>query len=309
MFEPPKDWQKKYDEVVIKTEAYIITNYWEGIDIYTLKLWLQNFKSDEEKYLSGCMLDALVFRSKDMISSSFKHLSSSLIPKFLNSKGISLPNSLDDWLKALRKGTTVPFRFIAIETIKDKPGKSGSVVVRDISSELDLAAHLIKSPNKIPEITPEVKALILIDDFAGTGQQFCDFYEQKIKPHINKKKYHIAYCPLACHSDALRKIKDLYPEISVIPVELLTEKDSFFFTTGGFFREDQKNTVEDAKNFYLNLCKSKGLDTTSDNSDLFGKGEQALSFGFYFSTPNNNLKLYYARPANDSWHHLLTRRK
>jgi len=302
------DWQKKYEEVIHKTQAYIQSNYWDGIDIHTLRAWLKNFKTDEEKYFSGCMLDALVFRTKEMVDSCYRHLASSLIPKFLASRHINLPNEIDEWLLNLKTGKNVPFRFIAIETIKGKPGKSGSVVARDLRNELFLARHLVQSPNKIPNFTSEVEAIIFLDDFAGTGEQFCDFFDE-ISPNLLVQSYHIAYCPLACHEDAKKLIEGSYPNVTVIPVELLTKEDEFFHPLDGYFRGDKENNIDDAKEFYLNVCEKMGLDRSDENAYLLGKGGLSLSFAFHLSTPNNNLKLYYHRPVDDSWNYLLQRGK
>lgn len=308
MFKAPTDWQKKHEEIIQKTQAYIQSNYWDGIDIYTLRAWLKNFKTDEEKYFSACMLDALVFRTKQMVDSSYRHLASSVIPKFLNSRNIAIPLEIDEWLVSLRMGVKVPFRFIAIETVKGKPGKSGSVVARDIKLELFLARHLVQPPEKIPEFASEVRSIIFIDDFAGTGEQFCDFFNDLL-PYLSGQSYSIAYCPLACHEDAKKHIEDTYPNVTVLPVELLTKEDEFFHPLDGSFRGDKKNTVDEAEEFYLNLCEKIGLDGSAPNAFLLGKGGLSLSFAFHLSTPNNNLKLYYHRPDNDSWNHLLQRGK
>lgn len=87
------------------------------------------------------------------------------------------------------------------------------------------------------------------------------------------------------------------------------QEDEFFYPQEGYFRGDKKNTIEEAQEFYLNLCDSIGLDRSAPNAFLLGKGGLSLSYAFHLSTPNNNLKLYYHRADNNSWNHLLLRGK
>jgi hypothetical protein len=305
MFKAPTDWISYYDVVVERCNNYIKTGYWEGIDALNLKLWLINFITNEEKYFAACLLDSLVFRTPQMVHASFQHIASSIIPNFLNKNNIEIPDELDKWIHSLSSGDQIPFRIVAIENVDKKAGKSGSVVIRDIKKSLDLPGHLSKKPEHIGEIPAKIKALVLIDDFAGTGEQFTSFFIGKVKPHL-KVGQAVLYVPLAAHVTAIKKIKEKCSEIEVAPVELLTEEDSFFHPIDGYFQGDEKNTSIVAKQFYLDMCENRGF---KDLDFLLGKGDLCLSFAFYLSTPNNNLKLLYHKPTNNSWNNLLYRGK
>lgn len=304
MFEAPLNWDIYYDDVVSKCESYVEYGYWDDVELYQLRAWLSNFESDEEKYLSACILDGLVYRSKQMVKSSFRTIASSIIPKFLDEQKIDYDDSLDDWLTTLKSGRDTPIRFVAIENVDNRTGKSGSVIIREFIETLDLAGHLTMKPEAVGRIPAYVKAIVLIDDFAGTGNQFCEFFKNNLADkELNKK---ILYVPLAAHKDAVDYIKRSYPSIEVCPVELLTDDDSFFTPINGYFRGDNKNSVDDAKNFYLDLCERSPL---KGSSFLLGKGDLCLTFGFHLSTPNNNLKIIYHNSETPSWNRLLYRRQ
>jgi hypothetical protein len=305
MFNAPTDWESYYDKIVSKCEAYISTGYWEEIDKYRLHGWLSNFSSCQELYFSSCLLDALVFRSRKMVDASFRHIASSTIPKFLLSNGYELDDDLDGWCKNLQSGKNLPFRFVAIENVDDKSGKSGSIVARTIKESLDLAGHLTPTLENIGKAPASVTTVVFIDDFTGTGEQFCDYYERKVLGNL-KSNQKVLYVPLAAHESAIARINDAYPRVTVIPVEMLTSEDSFFHPIDGFFRGDKINSVKDAIDFYMQLCKKNGFE--NDNF-LLGKGEQSLSFAFWFSTPNNNLKLLYHKKPGSKWKNLLNRNR
>ncbi|MGB0834818.1 MAG: phosphoribosyltransferase-like protein [Psychrobium sp.] len=304
-FEAPFNWKTFYDDVVDKCEGYIKTGYWEGIDRHRLRLWLQNFHSDEEKYLSACMLDSMVFRTPKMINASFKHIATSIIPNFLAKHGAIFSGDLTEWLQNLKKGSDIPFRFIAIEEVDNKVGKSGSVIIRELQQVLDLAGHMCQKPSRIPKLNKDVKAIVLIDDFAGTGEQFCNFYIEKIKNAVIDK-YKVLYVPLAAHEIAVKNIESKFPEVEVRPVELLSERDSFFADRRGTFYGDETNTAESAKSFYLKLCSRRNFGKLNY---LLGKGDLSLTYAFSLSTPNNNLKLIYHNPMDGKWNHLLYRKR
>jgi hypothetical protein len=305
MFKAPVDWISYYDVVIERCNNYIKTGYWEGIEELKLKLWLTNFYSDEEKYFAACLLDALVFRTPQMVNASFQHIATSIIPNFLNKYRIKIPDELDNWVYSLSSGVGIPLRIIAIEDVDKKTGKSGSVVIRDIKKSLDLAGHLSKKPEHIGEIPCDIKALVLIDDFAGTGEQFISFFQNKVKPYLNDGQA-ILYVPLAAHEVAITNIKEKCTEVDISPVELLSEEDSFFHPVNGYFQGDKENSTSDAKQFYLDVCKRRGFEK---QGYLLGKGDLCLSFAFHLSTPNNNLKLLYHKPVDNSWNNLLYRSK
>jgi hypothetical protein len=190
MFEAPQHWDTYYDNVVTKCESYINFGYWDDIELYQLRAWLSNFTSDEEKYFSACILDALVYRSRQMVRSSIRTIASSIIPKFLESQSIYQSNSLEDWLHCLQTGKNVPIRFISIENVDHKAGKSGSVIIRELIETLDLASHLTLKPERINQIPEDVKVIILVDDFAGTGEQFCNFFKNELKGRIGLPSFH-----------------------------------------------------------------------------------------------------------------------
>lgn len=305
MFKAPEWSDTFFDDIVSKCEKYINNGYWDDIDTIKFRNWLTNFTTKEEKYLAACMLDSLVYRTKKMVDSSIDEIASTRIPSFLRTSGIEHITCTRTWLDRLRIGNNVPFRIIAIEDVDGRAGKSGAVISRRVDERLHLAKHLTRKLEQFDNLHKDVKAIVLIDDFAGTGEQFSTFIE-KLKQSNAFYKYKYLYTPLAACSRAITHLNKNYPEIITDPIEILTEEDGMFYPINGYFQGDKTNSVDDAKDFYLNLCIKHGF---GELEFLMGKGDLALTFGFDFSTPNNNIKLLYHNPADRSWNNLLVRRQ
>lgn len=304
MFKAPRDWETYYDDVTNKSIEYIRCSYWEGLDKYELKAWLNNFKSNEEKYFSACLLDSLVFRSRKMVEASFIEIATSKIPKYLNSIDMPIKCDLNEWMNRLKKGDKIPFRFISMENIDKATGKSGAVIIRDLRKSLNIPRFLAKKPEEISSLPDYVKVIIPVDDFSGTGDQFIDFYKTQIDCN-NNKGLKVLYTPLAAHSAAIDLIRKKHPEITMDPVEILNIEDSFFSPVDSFFRGDNENSINAALNFHKSLCEKNGWDT----DEFLGVGKQSLTYAFYLSTPNNNLKLLYHNPDDAEWENFLHRNK
>ena len=305
MFKAP-DWTESfYDDICAKSETYINSGYWDDIEIRNLRNWLTNFNTKEEKYLAACILDSLVYRSRRMVNSSIDEIAITRIPSFLKEKKIEDVCCIKSWLLRLRQGSDIPFRIIAIEDVDQRAGKSGAILSRRVDEQLHLAKHLTRKLDDFDNLHKDVKAIVLIDDFAGTGEQFVSFMN-KLSQKQNFKKYQYLYVPLAACKGAIEFIQGNFPHVVVDPVEILSEEDSLFFPINGYFQGDKINSIEVAKEFYLNLCSNRGF---GNAKFLLGKGELALTFGFDFSTPNNNIKLLYHNPNDKSWRNLLVRRQ
>jgi hypothetical protein len=199
MFKAPEGSESFYEDVVAKSEKYISIGYWDDIEQLNLRSWLTNFETPEEKYFAACLLDSLVYRSKRMVNSCIDEVVISRVPNFLRANNIEEINCISAWLERLCRGDKVPFRFIAIEDVDKKAGKSGAVLSRRVDERLNLAGHLTRKLDDFEAMNEEVKAVVLIDDFAGTGEQFAN-YMAKVAKKDNYHKYCYLYVPLAARN-------------------------------------------------------------------------------------------------------------
>lgn len=291
-FRAPMGWESFSNSVVEKTRMLISLGVWEEIDELDLGRWLQNFKSDEEKYLAACILDAFTYRSKKMCHSMMRNILMDLVPNYCRKIGIANFDNIQQWRDRIDAGDNL-VRFVPVN-ISDGRVKSANVVAREFIEANDIPQRFVQQPNAIDRaIENGTNLIVFIDDFAGSGFQFLKFLKQN---PINKylESTNFLYAPLCAHVDAIKRIEAEIPEIRVIPIEILDSSHSFFYECeDGYFRGDGINSVADAKLFYSSL-----FDNSANTKYLFGMSNQSLTYSFCFSTPNNNIKaLYHEEPG------------
>lgn len=94
--------------------------------------WIANFRSDEEKYFAACVLDALMYRSKDQTLALIKQMLQRTLPDLmrLDPPGVPMPN---DWCAALSTPARLAdpgVRLVTAVTQTDPPTKSAHHVGR-----------------------------------------------------------------------------------------------------------------------------------------------------------------------------------
>lgn len=285
----PEHHEIHYDNVREIAESLIKLRYWDGVELSNLNNWLSNFKSDEEKYLSAGILLSLIYRNEKSISSFASNIIQIKIPNILFKSDIYKINSLDDWHDKLTKGdTTLPIRFSTIDddTI---PGKSGDALYRSIQRKFFHKNLGIKCRNLDDTINnfPHVKAIFLLDDMLGTGEQFEEF----VSTHkLDTKRVQFYYFPLAGIESSTIRLNEKYKNIKIIPVEILTNAQSLFSSENNAFRTNTPPPTEELlKQFYLDICRTRKIKTKMK----VGYGDFALTYLFKDSTPNNNIAMLW----------------
>ena len=301
IFKTPMGWEDYSNSILSKTRLLISQGIWDDIDELTLNRWLSNFTTPESKYLSSCMLDALTYRSKQMCHSMMRKIIMDIIPNFCREIGINNFNSIKDWMQKVNSGDAL-VRFVPV-SISDGKVKSSAVVAREFIQANDLPQRIVQQPENIQRaIDNGTKLIVFLDDFAGSGFQFMKFIKQQ-NLEVYKEHVNFIYTPLAGHIDAIKRIHEKCDFIKIVPIEILGENQNFFYKCKeGFFRGDKTNTVESAKKYYENYCGEK----FNNSKYLFGMNAQCLTYSFFFSCPNNNLKALYHEQGSD-WRRLVFR--
>ncbi len=298
MFSLPKEWESFYVEMQTRAKSYIRINYW-NISEEELALWLSNFQTNEEKFLSAIIIYRLIYRNEQSRLSMYHHIIEILLPSILKEKEIYAIDSLDQFHYDLKHSFhNIPFRFATIEGVDGKASKSGHEILRNFVRKGSFHSSLEISINHIKNLNPtEIKAIILFDDIMGTGEQF-DTYLQNFQSEL--ENFILIYCPLTSHVDAMDYINKKYPDVIVSPVEILDNQYTFFDKS--FMPKITENIdMNEFKKFYCNFIKSK----TKLKRNLLGKGNQALSYIFDVSSPNNSLPILTYEDEN--WHKLFPR--
>lgn len=301
MYKLPDNWKIFYDEIIKKTKELIKVHYFDDIKQDDLILWLSNFDTDEEKFLSSLLLYKLIYRSEESLLSMYRHIVDILLPNILEKKGLYTITSIEKFHEELKnKYTKLPFVFSTVEFIDDDPAKSGHQLLRLFARKGSFHNNRKISVKKLAELNKDiVKAIVIFDDIVGTGEQFLDYLKATESFH---KDFLFIYFPLAASFDALEHIKKEYEGIIIQPVEIFDE-DNFFFSKKGFPKHiSEELDIEWLKKVYIDLMKRK---TFLKEKSLLGYGDKSLTYFLNISAPNNSLEIFTYKDQN--WHNLFNR--
>ncbi|PML78822.1 phosphoribosyltransferase-like protein [Enterovibrio norvegicus] len=300
----PDNHEQIYDYAVKVAKQLVRFNYWDRIEISDLEAWLNNFETDEEKYLASGILLSIIYRSNKSINTFGANIIQIKLPNILRENLIYDIECIESWEADLKNGKTskLPVRFSAIEGIDGKPGKSGSSIYRAICNKFfhNRFGVLCSEVSERLEKDKNFKVLVLFDDILGTGTQFRSYLD---KFRVDELGIKVIYFPFAAYQESITSIHSKYKNIIVCPVEVLTESESLFSQDNvAFFNKfHSENTSEDIREFYLKMCSNKNILA----KDVLGFGELSLTYLFNNSVPNNNIAaLWY---DSDTWTQLVGR--
>ena len=297
-FQLPKDSQTYHTEIFDRCTELINYGIWRGLHISRLRSWMNNFSTDEEKYFAACILDNLIYRSKEQTIALIEQLFQRVIPDLSRLDPTPI-GRIDTCLPDLQNDLSDPgIRLVAAVKQKDPITKSASEISRYMKRSLSISESWIIKPWEVTTfISKGISVFIFIDDFLGTGEQFIELLdEEKIDNELMKKAY-VAYAPLVAHKVGIDNIHKKYPALRIKSVEFLRQEFGVFHPESKCFA-DGVNTPEAARDFYYELLSARRIKITG--SSRHGFGELDLTYAFEHATPDNCLPILWW-PHSSAW--------
>jgi hypothetical protein len=296
-FQIPRDGVTYIQEISARCRSLIDRDIWRDLDLARLRRWFANFRTSEEKYFAACVLDALIYRSRDQTLALIRQLLQRTLPDLvrLDPPGIATPL---DWCAALAMpghlGDDPGVRLVAAVSQSDPPTKSAHYVGRLLKRHFGVSEKwIIKAWDINEHFARGIRTFVFIDDFLGTGDQFEAFYRsEKISSYSG---IYAAYVPLVAHTTGISYLKKLLPSVRIRSVELLTESNAFFHSTSKSF-EDGVNSPESARTFYHDLLQDRNI--ALSGTDRGGFGGLKLTYAFEHAAPDNCLPILWWRHSS-----------
>jgi len=304
-FSIPKDGEMFVDVVLERCRNLVDSGIWDGqFSHVRLDTWMGNFATQTERYFGACVLDALIYRSERQTVALMEQLFERIIPDLVR-RFPPAPVNDCSWLEKPREPLQMPspqLRVIPVLKLNDPPTKSGLLLGRLYRRALGLNDAWMLWPWLIEHSkNVGIKQFLFIDDFLGTGDQFCEFVDQFSLVDRLKDCYAV-YAPLAAHVKGIAKVKEKIPGLHVVAVEVIDQSYSLFSVESNWFN-DQTNTPGAARTFYEQLV-GRVLFPVKPEA-IRGYGKLALAYAFSHATPDNCLPILWA--AGPNWKPLLTR--
>lgn len=294
----------EYDErlyiegIKSRVEKLIKCGAWEGIDLARFNSWFNQFSIYNCELLGACLVDALIYRSKNQTEAILQSILTS--PEILHQYA-TRDNALIDAL-AIKEEPQV--RICPVIRMDQPPTKSGMYMLRLAAKKFRIQDEWLKWPQALETEPLTIKLLILIDDFCGSGQQFGDFLKfSSIEKFMDDRPHcRIVYAVVAAHTDGLKYIKERFPRIEIIPGEIIRNSNNFF--KGSLLnRSSNSKITENLLTQYKKLTDTVGINPK--NVGYLGFAEQALTYSFSHGTPNNTLPIFW--DENTLWVPLVNR--
>ncbi|XTI73266.1 phosphoribosyltransferase-like protein [Acidithiobacillus sp. AC3] len=281
-----------------RVEQLIRQKVWQGIDQARFRSWFEQFESRDCELLGACLLDNLIFRSREQVESLIKAAMTS-------SELIGPKAQTDDEIVVALRGRKDPHvRLSPVIRLDQPPTKSGPYILRRLAKSLHLNEGWMSWPQRLCDEPVSVNMIILVDDFCGTGEQFSEFVKKTgfLEFMNSRSDCRIAYVTVAAHEKGMARIKELYPKIEIIAGEVLNNEHHFF--DGNVIKRIKVDLVnERLKTDYDKIARE--VDLGGRRIGPMGFDGQALSYAFEHGTPNNTLPIYWYQ--NEQWSSLVDR--
>jgi hypothetical protein len=292
MIKLPPEWKVYYNTIRERCEDLIELGIWTGIDHVKLDLWRKNFSTDEERFLSACLLDALTYRSGKQIYSLIYEQLFRCLPNFFNLQLSTSSNAeLFNFPNCLQQNLYDPqIRLTAVIRSTDNITKSTSVILRHVRRLFDIKDEWIVEPEDIEScISSGVNVFIFVDDFLGSGDQFSGIIETEGVKKILDTDIVIVYAPLVAHEYGIGQLNLSYPKLKLCYVEYLEYSKHNFFEN---YFNDSLNNPQEARKFYEEFLKKHSI-----TGDIFGYGELEITYAFEHSCPDNSLPILHHKDS------------
>lgn len=296
----PEQSEEFKARVLDKLRVYCDTKIWP-FDFDQFTKWLGNFDCKTEEYLALHLLDSLIVRSNDMAIASFEKLFNSSLRQECIRTNIIANMPLKSWKEKLKHGYLAKnIKFMPVTMGED--GESGHVVYRMLHQFLETNKYQYNPDQE----NSGLKAIVLVDDVLGSGEQFLEFAaEFKLEEKITQ--YQIIYCPLMACMSGLEVLKQKFPSLIVIPAEFIPVNQHLFNEPlSNHFQRDLSNTKAEVKAFLMKMNQKYA----PKMDHWLGRNEASLCLAFQWGCPNQSFALLYMNRSvyREHWKQLFQRR-
>jgi hypothetical protein len=248
-----------------------IPNPFDGdISDEAVQAWLQQF-SREHRAITLKLLSAFRYYSSRKVAALVKELYATVMTQ--------LGNPMD-------KTWFVPVGYVA---------KSGSIIAYYFRTQNNLPQDRFVAPGDIASLPlTKGEAVVFLDDFVGSGHQAHQVWQTVVEPIRKSSRCRFAYAVLVGYQDGLERVRASTGFVT-LALQALTEKDRPFSAEGSLFADSTE------KAHARGIIETYGR-RLYPNHPLGYEESQGL-IGFFYSTPNNSLPIFWSSEAG--WHPLL----
>jgi hypothetical protein len=269
--------------------------------------WLKNFEPDEFE-VAIALLDGFAYYApevtKKILTSSFHRLS-------IEVAAFSLSNR-----ERSRRWDEFRSRVIVTYPTDERPGAtdSGRSYLRKARTVLGIDTSQYMDPHEAlaAKLADSTKPLLFLDDFAGSGSQFCKTWRRPYPASGGVTSFQtiatdgmVAYIPTLCSHEAVHAILDCAPRLLLRPGHVLGEEYSVFHPQSIIWPSEE---LQSKSGYILRKASERAgipLGDGSDPDDWCGFAGLGLAVAIDDTIPDACVTLLYW--ADNGWRPLFRR--
>ena len=267
--------------------------------------WLDNFKTKPEREIAIKILESFFYFSDDLINQ--------MLSTVIGKCGFFFKNKVPGWSHGDFYNNCW---YSSMPSETRSFADSGSLFARKLREVADIPEQRIVNFDALIDLIckdQEVKNIILVDDFVGTGIQ-CDHAwnnpavgkpEGRILGQLaNAKSLNIVYAPLIVNDIGRRHILKTCHGLELVYLHLLTEEYSLF-NPNGLCWQGKTSLFNRWMQLFNKICKQQNIPLTDGKEACDAKGyyEQGLSIAFQHGIPDACPAFFYW--SSDTWNPLI----
>lgn len=250
------------------------------VNLSTIKRWLENFDSDEERKTALNLLLQFTY---------YKNLE----VKALLRSAFNLYCHETQFTLEVEKRKVLNIKDHIVKTTRfygmlKNPSKSGTFLLKPFRDANKLKPFMFPE-EKLIKVPEKIKNVVLIDDVLSSGNQVMDNWRENLQKITENNKHVVFhYLVLFGLTDGISKIKK-ETTLNLIVVNELDDSQKVFSDESGYFKESEDHEKRKA----MTMCIKHGKKIYSDIQPL-GYGDSQLLLGFEHGIPDNTLPIIWS---------------
>lgn len=261
--------------------------------------WLENFNTDQDRLLAATLLDNFVYYSDRATDQLLRASYAALEDRVLTDVSHADPETV------LASAVLTP-----IEGETPNRSDSGNLLCRRARNVLGIPESRVVDPKDALQAVQNGVALVLIDDFLGSGEQFIHTWERKysdtspksFKEAYARQSFPVFLLALVATSYAIKRVRGAVPNVLVSLSHELDDAYSVRSLRSPPLHPPIDDFSTRMSDFLARHAGALTLPSFIKNCDWpsFGFGGFGLLFAFEHSIPDSSLPIFWA-PDGPNW--------
>lgn len=298
-----------------KYKQYVDLQWWHNIGKRDIENWIRNFGIDRN--LAEIILDSVIFYNEAQLKAYTRFLVNKLKEQvYMSVMKENKDLKIDDVFLAEKWENYINETNFLPAALQNDSASSAYKIIGNWRSTLEHGDDLVSDIASIEKNYSEgIRRFILVDDFAGSGNQMLKVLKQKINfnnaevelgrlPYIDNN-IEIVIAVYVLHEKAKKVLNESYSKINLIYVDLISEDLNYMNKNSRIYEKmDMEKKME-----VINAIKRINDNIMDGNEEYKKLSSYVLNIPIVFEhgCPNNTLLLLFAH--SDNWQQLFKRGK